>query len=366
VIRLEEAARGRALARFLAFPREVYRDDPFWRATEDDVVEMLVRGHSAYLSHAAVRPFLLLEDARVLARFSLIQDRRMPGWVQVAHFEALPGIADLRRTLFLKARVLFPDCDHVVVGLHGHLNYGAGFLVAPHGRPPVFGLPYTPRYYLDYFEGLDAHDMVSFSFENEGFYELARRVAPGLDLGGIRIRKMDRRFLARETDLYTWLNNESFQRHPFWSNRSSDEDFELFHPFRHFLDEENLIFAEEAGKPVGFLLWYPDFNELVPPGGRLGLRPLLRYRLANPIRTVRLTEIGVHPSCRNRGVVPGLIMHMIRSVEAGGYRLCEGGFIFEANKDSLSMTLRYLARALGEEIAPSRRFRVFEGRLTGL
>jgi hypothetical protein len=71
----------------------------------------------------------------------------------------------------------------------------------------------------------------------------------------------------------------------------------------------------------------------------------------------------VHPKCRNRGVVPGMIMQMIRSVRAGGYAFCEGGFIFEENKDSMGMTLRYLAKAFGGELEPTRRYCVFDGEL---
>ncbi len=363
MIRLE-AVRGRiALRRFHRFPHHVYRDVPQHRSTEDDVMAMLVERRSAYLEHASVDPFLLMEGRRLVGRLALIHDRKNPAYVQVAFFEALPGLRDLLEPILLKARALHPQCSKIVVGLHGHLNYGAGFLVDPHDLPPVFGLPWTPAYYLDYFDALTRRDMVSFRFDNESFYKLEAAVGPSLDLGGIRIRTMDRSQLAREVDLYTWLNNACFQRHPYWADRTTTEDWELFHPFRFLMKDENLIFAEENGLPVGFLLWYPDFNELVKGDEPLGLRHVARYHLRNPIRSVRLTEIAVHPKCRNRGVVPGMIMQMIRSVRAGGYAFCEGGFIFEENKDSMGMTLRYLAKAFGGELEPTRRYCVFDGEL---
>ncbi len=349
--------------RFYRFPAKVYGDTDLHRSTEDDVMEMLVKGSSAFLEHASVDPFLLIDGRRVVGRLALIHDRKQPEYVQVAFFEALPGLHGLLDLLLLKARALHPQCSRVVVGLHGHLNYGAGFLVEPHDLPPVFGLPYTPAYYLDYFAQLERRDMVSFRFDNQGFYDLQAEMGPELDLGGIHVRTMDRSQLAREVDLYTFLNNACFQRHPYWADRTTTEDWELFHPFRFLLKEENLIFAEENGEPVGFLLWYPDFNELVKGDEALGLRHVLRYHLRNPIKSVRLTEIAVHPKCRNRGVVPGMIMQMIRSVQAGGYEHCEGGFIFEENQDSMGMTLRYLAKAFGDELTPSRRYCVFDGEL---
>ncbi|MFH1469655.1 MAG: GNAT family N-acetyltransferase [Pseudomonadota bacterium] len=363
MIRLEPVTGWKGRRDFFDLPRRVYRDMPQHRATEEDIVRMLVDGPTAYHSHASVAPFLILDGRELLGRLALIQDRRQPGWVQVAFYEALPGVNGLLNPLLLKARALYPGCQHIVVGLHGHLNYGAGFLVEPHDKPPVFGLPYTPAYYLDTFASLRRRDMVSFRFDNQSFYRLQEQIGPTLQLGGITIRDMDRRQLDREVDIYTWLNNACFQRHPYWADRSGPEDFELFHPFRFLMKDENLIFAEEDGQPVGFLLWYPDFNELVGPGQALGPVQALRYHLRNPIKTVRLTEIAVHPACRNRGVVPGMMMQMIRSVQAGGYESCEGGFIFEDNKDSMSMTLRYLAKAFGRELTPSRRYCVFEGEL---
>ena len=363
MIRLE-AVRGKlALRRFYRFPAKVYRDIPQHRSTEDEVMQMLVERQSAFLEHASVDSFLIKAGRKVVGRLALIHDRKNPDYVQVAFFEAQPGLEGLLDVILLKARALHPQCSKIVVGLSGHLNYGAGFLVEPHHLPPVFGLPWTPAYYLDYFAELERRDMVSFRFDNEGFYKLEAVVGPSLDLGGIRIRTMDRSQLAREVDLYTWLNNACFQRHPYWADRTTTEDWELFHPFRFLLKEENLIFAEEDGKPVGFLLWYPDFNELVKGDEPLGLRHVARYHLRNPVESVRLTEIAVHPKCRNRGVVPGMIMQMIRSVQAGGYHFTEGGFIFEENQDSMGMTLRYLAKAFGDEIEPARRYCVFDGEL---
>lgn len=353
----------RALRTFLRVPRDVYAGDPNHRATEDDVVHLLVRGGSAFLQHASVSPFLLVHGGRVAGRFTIIQDRKLPGRVQVAHFEAQPGLPGVREAILGKARELHPDCGRVVVGLHGHLNYGAGFLVEPHDRPPVFGLPYTPPYYLDYWEGLARQDMVSFRFDSGGFYDLLHGGSEAPDLGKASIRTMDRCALARDVAIYTQLNNDSFQRHPFWADRTEAEDWELFHPFRFLLKDENLLIAEEDGRPVAFLLWYPDFNELVGPGQSLGPSHVLRYRFRNPITTVRFTEIGLHPACRNHAIVPSLILEMVRRVEAGGYASCEGGFIFESNRLSMAMTLRWIGKAFGHRPEPSRRYCVFEGDL---
>lgn len=363
MIALQPAEGRRRLRAFYRIGSDVYRDIPLHRSTEDEVMRMLVEGPTAFRDHARIDPFLMREGRRIVGRFALIRDERLPDHVQVAFFEALPGLDGVLESIRLKATSLFPDCARLVVGLNGHLNYGAGFLANCFDEAPLFGMPYTPAYYLDYFEGLVRRPMASFRFDSEDFFALRRQLAPTFDPGPIRIRTMDRANFAREVDIYTTLNNACFQDHPYWADRTSAEDFELFHPFRFLLRDEHFIVAEHEGRPVGFLLWYPDFNELCRGDEELGLRHLLRYRLADPVRTARLTEIAVLPQYRAHRVDLAMILRMIRSVEEAGYRNTEGGFIFEENRASIALTLRYIRRATGRTPRPHRRYVVFDGAL---
>ena len=91
---------------------------------------------------------------------------------------------------------------------------------------------------------------------------------------------------------------------------------------------------------------------------------VLRYHLRNPIKTVRLTEIAVLAEHRRGPAVPAMILKMIRAVQRGGYAYCEGGFIFEENRSSMGMTLKYISRAFGRDLEPTRRLAVYEDSLT--
>jgi len=356
--------RGRLERRhWFKLPEKIYRAYPHHRATEGEIARWLVNGTSIFCRHATVTPYLIKQGRRAVGRFALVKDEKLPDYVQVSFFQAHPGLQGVRDAILLRARAQHPECGRVVVGLDGHLNFACGFLASNFDEPPLFGLPYTPPYYLDYFDALPQRGMVSYRFQNQGFYDLRRAVEPNLDLGGLTIRLLDPKNFRRDIDIYTYLNNACFEDHPYWSKRTGDEDFELFWSMRLLLKPENFIFAEKDGKPVGFLLWYPDYNELCGPGRELGLRDVLRFRLRNPIKTVRLTEIAVHPEFRSKKVVAGMKMKMIEHVERGGYSFTEGGFIFEENKSSIGSTLAYIARAMGRELEPYRRFCVFEEEL---
>ncbi len=381
-------------ARFRSLPDAVYAGNPSARATEDDLVDLLARPKSVFFRHASVRTYLLMSGPHAVGRFSLIADGHLPDAVQVAFFEAICGLSDVLPCLRATAADAFPGRGRLIVGLCGHLNYAAGFLASRFDEPPVFGLPYSPPYYLDYFAGLAERRMVSYRFHNESFYTLWRenrlkRRTTVSERSTITVRAMDRRRLREEIALYTELNNACFQEHPFWTDRSPEEDFELFYPFRFLLKEENLLFAEDGGRPVGFLLWYPDFNQLAGPGERFGLRHVLAYQAAHTvprehprtapwirpaqalahrtlrraarIDTARLTEIAVRDSHRKAGVVEALIRAFTKVQYLRGFSYTEGGFIFEDNVASITMTRRLLESAFGQAPEPYRRFVVFEG-----
>ncbi len=382
--------------RFCGLPAAVYAGNPHARATEEDLISLLARPKSVFFSHASVRSYLLCSGPHAVGRFSLIADEHLPDAVQVAFFEAIFGLPDVLDCLRRTAANAFPGRTRLIVGLCGHLNYAAGFLASRFDEPPVFGLPYSPPYYLDYFAGMTERRMVSYRFHNESFYTLWRenrlkRRTTTTERSTITVRPMDRRRLRQEIALYTELNNACFQEHPFWTDRLPEEDFELFHPFRFLLKDENLLFAEDAGRPVGFLLWYPDFNQLVGSGEAFGLRHVLAYQAAHTvprehprtaawirptqalahrtlrraalIDTARLTEIAVRDSHRKAGVVEALIRAFTKVQYLRGFSYTEGGFIFEDNVASITMTKRLLESAFGQAPEPYRRFVVFEGSL---
>ncbi|MEN8228244.1 MAG: hypothetical protein ABFS38_08830 [Bacteroidota bacterium] len=354
---------GKDFKDFYGITSEIYKDNDCYRSTEHDILRLLIEGPSAFHKHASVEAFIIQDGERPVGRFALIHDRKLPDYIQVSFFEALPHLSDLPGMIVENARRKYPDCKRIVFGLNGHLNYGAGILLNAFENAPVFGLPYNPDYYQDYFREFTKRTMVSYRFPTEPFFEYHEKMGDKPDFKGITVRKMNKKRLRHETEIYTYLNNACFSGHPYWADRNAEEDFELFHPFRFLIKEENLLFAEKDGEPVGFFLWYPDFNELVKGDHQLGLRHVLRYHVANPITTFRFTEIAVMPGLKYSHAVQAMILHAVPYIKKQAYTIGEGGFIFEENQNSMMMTRRFLTRAMGTNIEPHRRYAVFESAL---
>jgi GNAT superfamily N-acetyltransferase len=348
---------------FSKFGTDIYRDSPYYRGTEHSIEKLLLNSVSAFHSHAAAKLFVIRHENEIVARFSLIKDERQLGYVQVSFFEARAGLGDIfpliRETILLH----FPGCIKVVVGLNGHLNYGAGILLNRFDEVPLFGLPYNPPYYAGYFRNLQCHRMVTFRFSMENYRAWAETYAVDRELRGLSVRFMNKKEIKKESAIYTQLNNRAFVRHPFWADRDNEEDLELFNPFRFLLDNENLIIAEIDGQPVGFFLWYPDFNQLVSGSRDLNVWDVLKYRLGTRMDTFRFTEIGIVPEYQGSPVALALISKSLPVLLSKGYKYCEGGFIFEENKASIAFVKRILQRCEGSEPLPYREYAVFENTL---
>jgi hypothetical protein len=350
-------ARGRRL--FHQVPTLVYRGNPCHRATEEAIARLLVDGPTVFHQHARVTPYLLIENSQVVGRCALVADRNLPEHVQVAFFEALPGLHDVADCLVAASREYWPTASKLVVGLNGHLQYGGGFLLDHFDEPPVFGLAYTPAYYADYFSALALRSMVSFRFPLHKLYAWEQnQTALGID--GITVRSARMHELLREVERYTQLANDGFDGSPYWSHRLAQENYELFQPFRFLLKSENLLFAELDGVPIGFLLWHPDFNELVGNGHNLNAMSVLRYRCTHGIKTALVPEIAMLPCARCGRVEYAMLLQALSLARAAGCSWCECGFIFEENLPSINMTRRYFERAFGEKLAPGRRYGMFE------
>lgn len=339
---------------------DVYRGNKYYRGTESSIEKLLLNSSSAFNNHSSYRKFIVREGNDIVARFALIHDHLLPDYIQVSFFEAQQGLGDIFGLIKKEIITCFPQCQKVVVGLNGHLNYGAGILLNHFDEVPVFGLPYNPDYYAGYFKNLDCRKMFTFRFGMEVYYSWAQAYKPQRNMKGLTARYMNKRNIKAESAIYTQLNNLSFTKHPFWASRATEEDQELFYPFRFLLNNENLIFAEVAGKPAGFLLWYPDFNQLVSSQRDLNVLDVIKYRISSSIDTFRFTEIGIIPGYQGSPVALALLSKSLPAVLECGFKYCEGGFIFEENRASIAFVKRLIQRSTGKVPEPYRQFALFE------
>jgi len=332
------------IKKFIGFTKEVYREDPFYRDAMSSIVQMFLAKKTAYLEHAEAFPLWVENKGELFARAAFIIDDKQEDMLMISFFEAKEGAQKAVDLIISEARELAKKSGlkRIVIGLDAHLNYGVGFLTSHFNKTPAFGLAYNPSYYPAYFSGCKEYNFSSFIVEIGSFnMEKEQAIVNRLKKNGYTFRFADLTKLDREIEIYTYLNNLCFHDHLWWSDRTVKEDLELFYPFRWFLKGENLIFAEKDGQPIGMMLWYPDFNQLLPQGKGLGLKALAQYKLGlRKIDKFKIAEIAVSHKYQGSGAVLGFF-DLLYNVVKDKYKICEAGWIEENNFKSRGLGIRW-------------------------
>ncbi len=122
--------------------------------------------------------------------------------------------------------------------------------------------------------------------------------------------------------------------------------------------EDLVFFAEVEGKPVGFSLSLPDYNQVfIKMNGRIfpfGIFKLLANR--KNIDTIRVLIMGVIPEYQRKGIDGVFVYHTIKNGLATGINKAEISWVLEDN-----IPMVQTAEKLGSEIY--KRYRIFDKKL---
>ncbi len=326
--------------------KEIYGSDPLYRDTTTTLLDMVMRSSGQTVRHARQIPVTVHDGRTPLCSAVLILADKCPDMLQVGFFEAVPDRTDAVSAFMdlVRDTALEWGAANAVLTMNGHVNNGLGLLASACDHVPSFGSPYNPLYYIDYLSPYaSSHtDMISYRYDlSVANLSRARRAIDRI-AKRFSVRHGNFRDLRKEIAIYTELNNKCFEDHPLYFERLPEEDYELFKSFGPFLKEENFLVLEHDDKPIGFLLWYPDFCELLKTGQALGLTAALKYRLpGNRSSCFKIAELGVLPEYHDSGAVIALIDKCIGTGLEQGYSYCDSGWIFDSNVRSKGIAGRW-------------------------
>ncbi len=333
---------------YISFCKEIYKYDKNYRDSLTDILKMILYRKGEFCKSAEITPVMITEEDRILAVCTFIVAEKLDDTLQIAFFEARKDCQEAVDLIIDTARgkCMAEGLKKITIGLNGHVNYGLGLLASDFDKPVCFGSSYNPSYYTDYFTKYDTREyrLISYLTDMEGYNLDAEQKILDRISRKFTFRTADFNNLRQEVEIYTALNNRCFKGHPFYFEREASEDYELLHKFKPFIKGDNLIIAEYGGKPIGFLLWYPDFNQLIPAGGRIGLGTYIKNKLWGwKIDRFKIVEIGIVPEYQNSGVVLGLF-NKCMELTRHRYKWCEAGWILDSNSRSKGFGVRWADR----------------------
>ncbi|MBV1756665.1 MAG: hypothetical protein KMY55_02365 [Dethiosulfatibacter sp.] len=330
--------------KFIKFSKSIYVGNAHYRDTMSRTVINILKGKAQICKGNFIEGVMVQDEGRIVAVcvFSVID--RMKDVLQMAYLEmvdddkAIDTLINYGKTLAKEHGI-----NKLLAGLNIHVNYGLGFLASHFDTDQSLGSAYNPDYYIKLLRTRSTEEitLISYLTSMDTFeFHLEDRLMDRI-LKEYTVRKADFRNLEKEAKIYTDINNKAFKSHRFYYKRKAEEDLELFREFKLLLKAENLLFLEHKNKPIGFMLWYPDFNQLLSEGESIGLKTLIKSKLfPNTIKKFKIVEIGVIPEYQKTGAVFSLF-HECNLLTKGKFDFCESGWVLEDNIASTGLGVRW-------------------------
>lgn len=337
-------ASRRELSEFVALPYRLHAQDPQWvPPLRRDVRLLLSRTRNPFFEHAEAEYFLARRSGRVVGRIAAIHNRRHNevhgerlgffGFFECEPDpEAAAGLFDAASD-WLRARRL----ELVRGPASFSTNDECGLLVDGFETPPTVMMPHNPRRYVELVEGCGFRPVKDLLVYQTDGARLPERLVEGAALlqrrHDIRLRTLDLRRFPQEVELIKALYNQAWERNWGFVPMSDREIDHLAAQLKPVVVPELVVFAEQAGRAIGFAVALPDLNVALKanPGGRFFPGILRVLWAARRIERLRVTLLGMLPEWRGKGVDALLYKHFWDSFRGLGYRWAEAGWILEDN-----------------------------------
>jgi hypothetical protein len=370
LIEVNDARTGRE---FLDVPKVLYKKDPNWICPLDMDIENIFKPekNSCFKHGDACRWVLKDEQGNLTGRIAAFYDanKAMHNPQPTGGIGFFECINDQ-----VKADLLFDTAKEWLISrgmkaMDGPINFGENFvnwgLLVQGFIKQGYGMQYNFPYYRELFEkyGFKTY------FEQYSFLDDFRRSYPeAMRNFGERLWKKPE-FSFRHMEMNKaekYLREMVLMYDKVWSDFLENytplkyEDlFQIFKDARSILNEKYIWFAYHNEDPVGFLIVFPDINQVLVKlkNGKLTPWNILKflYYKKRAITRGRLLISGVIPEFQRTGVIGGLYLKLTDQMKADGLKEMELSWVgdynltvnrmysqFGATKEKTHITFRYL------------------------
>ncbi len=330
-------------AAFLKFRKSIYKNQGIYIDNYYFMIKQAFRKKTSFIKDKEIYPLnVVSDDHQILCQGIIVYARDLPDYIQVSFFESLPGQQKAVSLLMEEAERIGRHfkCRKVVVGLNGHINYGLGLLKSHYDHVNSFSSSGNPKYYNHYFQRLGYSEVKLNTYLIHTIDNRLDKYKAIIDKinHSYTFKTFDRKKIDYYSKIYTDLNNQIFCDHKYYYKRTYTEDREMLKELFLFMKEDSLIFAFKNNVPIGFIMWYPDFNELAKKGDIFGVKHYIKNIWLNKkIKTAKIMEFGVLEEYRKVGLPLGLIDQVFNSIKNYHISRVETSWILDENTDSNSI-----------------------------
>ena len=356
------------LQRYVDFGQEVYHENPQWVPPDNHHLIELLSGKGGFGPGSQVQAFCVEDGNRILATLAAATDEAYDRrWNErmghLLFFEALPnqdgavGLLIASACKWLQVKGCQAARLSMLPGMQLPLTIDAYDAV-----PTIFHT-YNPPYYHSYIKNggfRTEYGVVQYQVQfTPELAERYRQMVEQVTTAGVSLRSWDFDRLGEETETFTDLFNETFEKH--WGTMPLPKAVMsgLTIGLKDFLIPEFTAFAEVQGQPVGFVYSLPDLNQAFHRMRGKSIEenfPELQKGLENINHGVLLV-IGVKQGYRGRSINLGLAAKSYLAMIEHGYKIASYTVVLDDNWPS-----RRTAEKLGARV--TRNFNVYRKELS--
>jgi GNAT superfamily N-acetyltransferase len=352
------------------------REDPNWvPPLRGEVIELLTPGKNPFFEHATVQLFLARRGGEVVGRISAHFDHL--ALAQPAEQGMGPGTGnwglldakdeDITHALIARAEEWLRErgMTRVLAPISMSIWEEPGLLVLGHDHPPATMMGHQPAHYQGWIENAGgytkAQSLKTYDLHVEhGFPPLVNKIVEmGERNPRIKIRQIEKKHLKREARFIVDILNDAWSDNWGFVPFTETEIQYAAKKMSPIMREDLNMFAELDGKPVAFMLTFPDVNEKImeitakkrdgKPSLLGWLKLLLWIRDPKPLST-RVPLMGVlkeYHSSRLASQLAFMMIEHIRRNAVGRYgaKRAEIGWILDDNQG-----MNAIAGAIGSKV----------------
>ena len=344
-VTIETVRSRRTLREFIYFPRALYSRDPLWSPPIWMEERQTFTTKNPLLAHSDYVLFLSRDDDRVVGRILAYVDHNFNDYYKstIGMFGSFESVRkpEVATALFGEAeRWLAARGMDRIRGPINPVEECWGSLYRGFDRPATFMMPYNPSYYNDLMEDLGyrkVKDLLAFEGDARKGYRIPERFIRFREKMRARhpeiaIRPIDMKHLLRDAEAIWNISNQAIRNNWGWAPYGLEELQATIKKLKPIADPDAIWIVEDAGKPVGFCLGFPDINIILRKiRGRLfplGFATLLRMR--RRLKDFRLFGLAVLPEYHGFGLDVLLYMSLYEALAPRGVRM-EASYILEDN-----------------------------------
>jgi GNAT superfamily N-acetyltransferase len=343
-IRIKEVHTRRALKQFITLPWKIYRGNPYWvPPLISEEKKLLSPGSNPFWDHAERELFIAFRGDQAVGRIAAILDRDFISYhnEQTGYFGFFECLDDREaaRALFSAAEAWLKDrgLKKMIGPLNPSTNATCGLLLEGYDSPPKLMMPYTLPYYHPLLEGCGlakARDLLAFHIPvPEKMNQRLEKIAVVLKKRGLNVRNIRMKEFHQELKLVREIYNSAWSENWGFVPITEAEIEHMAKELKPLVVPELVFFAEYKGKPVGFYLVLPDYNQVIKKmNGKMGPLQIITFLLGRrKITDIRLMMAGIEEEYRKKGLDGLLYLESARAARDLGYKDSEISWLLEDN-----------------------------------